>query len=165
MSEWLSFEGQGEPLVRGKLGYTIMGLWDDISTVFRTSGANRVDGECNEHPVNLALMRVPVLDGLFLWAGQIKLDQVRIAPFERIEVRLRPAPDDLVEMPDDMAARFCRLEVLEAWEDLTPDKRRGLINKISTAKAFPTREKRIGALAAHLREGTACTASRLRPLS
>ncbi len=155
MSDWLSFEGRVEPLVWGKVTYTILRLPGDVSRVLETARVKRVEGEINDHPVNLALTRAPDLDGVFLWAGQSLLERVGIVPFEPIEVRLRPAIDDLVETPDDMEAAFRRIDVLEAWEKLKPGKRRGLIYKISTAKTAQTREKRISALAQQLEEGTA----------
>jgi uncharacterized protein YdeI (YjbR/CyaY-like superfamily) len=87
-----------------------------------------------------------VVDGPFLWAGQSLLDRLGIAPGEWLEVRLRPAPDDRVDTPDDIATALRAADATAAWQTLTPGKRRGLIYQITTAKTAPTRSKRIAAL-------------------
>jgi hypothetical protein len=148
MTGYLSFEGAVEPMIWGKSTYTVLRLPPDVAAAL--SGAKRVEGEINDHPVNLAPTRAPVIDGLFLWAGQSLLDRIGIAPGERVEVRLCPAPDDRVDLPDDIAFDLRTAGALPAWEALTPGKRRGLLHKIDTAKTAATRSKRIAALVAEL---------------
>jgi hypothetical protein len=148
MTGYLSFEGVVEPIVWGRSTYTILRLPPEVATPL--NGAKRVEGEINDHPINLAPARAPVIDGLFLWAGQSLLDRIGIMPGERVEVRLRPAPDDRVDLPEDIAVELRAAEVLSAWEALTPGKRRGLLYKIDTAKTAATRAKRITALIAEL---------------
>ncbi len=109
-------------------------------------GAKRVEGEINEHPVNLALSRAPVVEGVFLWAGASLLDRVGIVPGEVLEVRLRPAPDDRVDTPEDVTLALRQADLTAVWEGLTAGKRRGLLYQIGTAKTAPTRAKRIDAL-------------------
>lgn len=148
MTGFVTFDAAVEPLQWGRAEYTILRLPPDVAAAL--AGARRVEGEIADHPVNLAISRVPVVDGVFLWAGQSLLDRVGIRPGEVVEVRLRPAPDDRVDVPDDVAAGLRAGGVTEAWAALTPGRRRGLLYKIDTAKTAPTRAKRIAALVAEL---------------
>lgn len=145
-TDWVEFEGRVEPLLWGRATYTILPLPPRIAADLQARGAKRVEGEINDHPVNLALARAPVAEGPFLWAGQSLLDRLGVAPGEVLEVRLRPAPDDRVDTPDDIAAALRAAGQTAAWEALTPGKRRGLLYQIDTAKTAPTRTKRIAAL-------------------
>jgi uncharacterized protein YdeI (YjbR/CyaY-like superfamily) len=86
------------------------------------------------------------VEGPFLWAGQSLLDRLGIAPGEPVEVRLRPAPPDEVDTPDDISLALRQADATLLWEALTPGKRRGLLYRIDTAKTPATRAKRIAAL-------------------
>lgn len=149
MTDWVAFEGVVEPVVWGKATYTVLHLPD--AAVAALGGAKRVEGEINEHWVNLALSRAPVVEGVFLWAGQSLLDRLGIAPGEPVEVRLRPAPDDQVDTPEDVAAALRAAGRTAVWEGLTAGKRRGMLYQISTAKTAATRAKRIDAMIQGLR--------------
>ena len=141
MTGWVAFEGRVEPLTWGRATYTILRLPDDA---LRSLGpTRRVEGEIAEHPVNLALSRAPVVEGVFLWTGQSLLDRIGIQPGEPVEVRLRPAPDDRVDLDPDIEAALRAEGVMAAWEALTPGKRRGLLYQVATARTEPTRLKRI----------------------
>jgi hypothetical protein len=146
MTGWQVFEGAVEPLVWGRATYTILRLPDGVASALLAAGATRVEGEIAEHPVNLAMSRAPEVEGVFLWAGQSLLDRTGITPGERVEVRLRPAPADAVDTPEDLAAALRRADRTVEWEALTPGKRRSYIYQIGTAKTAATREKRIAAL-------------------
>jgi hypothetical protein len=148
MTGWLTFEGRIEPLTLGRATYTILRLPDPVAAAL--DGAKRVEGEIADHPVNLALSRNDAVAGVFLWAGQSLLDRLGLAPGEVVEVRLRPAPDTLVDTPPDIEAALRAGGVLAAWDALTPGKRRGLIYKVATARTEATRAKRIAALVADL---------------
>jgi hypothetical protein len=148
MTGYVTFEGRIEPMVWGRSTYTILRIPRDV--VDALGPARRVEGEIAEHPVNLAPTRAPVIEGAFLWAGQSLLDRIGIAPGDVVEVRLRPAPDDRVDVPDDLALAMRAADVISVWEALTPGKRRGLLYKIDTAKTEATRQKRIGLLVAEL---------------
>ena len=150
MSDYITFTGRVETLVWGKSTYTILRLPPDVVAALHP--ARRVEGEVKDHPVNLALTRAPVVEGVFLWAGQSLLDRVGITPGEPVEVRLRAAPDDRVDTPDDIAAALRASGASAAWDALTPGKRRGLIYQISAAKTDATRSKRIAALIETLTE-------------
>jgi Bacteriocin-protection, YdeI or OmpD-Associated/Domain of unknown function (DUF1905) len=139
--DWVTFEGRVEPLVWRRSTYTILRLPPDAASAL--AAARRVEGEIADHPVNLALTRAPVVEGVFLWAGASLLDRIGITPGEPVEVRLRPAPDDRVDLDPDVEAALRAAGVLERWEALTPGKRRGLLYQISTAKTEATRAKRV----------------------
>lgn len=149
MTAWVTFEGRVEPLAWGRSTYTILRLPEDA--LHALGKCRRVEGEIAEHPVNLALSRAPVLEGVFLWTGQSLLDRIGIAPGEPVEVRLRPAPDDRVDLDPDIQAALRAGGVLARWEDLTPGRRRGLLYQIATAKTDTTRQKRILHLVESLR--------------
>ncbi len=148
MSDWVTFEGRVEPLAWGRSTYTILRLPEDV--VVSLAKCRRVEGEIADHPVNLALSRAPVVEGMFLWAGQSLLDRIGIAPGEPVEVRLRPAPDDRVDLDPDIEAALRSGGVLDRWEALTPGKRRGLLYQIATAKTEKTRLTRIAKLVGSL---------------
>jgi hypothetical protein len=150
LTEWLEFEGRIEPLDWGRATYTILRLPPDIAGALQAQRARRVEGEINDQPVNLALSRAPVVDGVFLWAGQTLLDRLSVEPGAPLEVRLRPTSADIVDTPDDLAAVLRAAGATAAWEALTPGRRRGLLYKVETAKTAPTRQKRIAALVAEV---------------
>jgi hypothetical protein len=139
MTDYVTFEGRIEPMLWGTKTYTVLRLPPDV--VSALGATRRVEGEINDHPVNLALTRAPVIDDVFLWAGQSLLDRVGIAPGEGVEVRLRPAPDDRVDVADDIMQALSG--VMAAWVAL---KQRGLLYLIDTAKTPATRAKRIAKL-------------------
>ncbi|MEM0947570.1 MAG: YdeI/OmpD-associated family protein [Pseudomonadota bacterium] len=146
MTGYISFEGRIEPMEWGKSTYTVLRLPDEVARELAAQGAKRVEGEIEEHPVNLAMSRAPVVDGVFLWAGKNLLDQLDVVPGQQLDVRLRKAPDDHVDVPDDVTARLRAAGLSEEWAALTAGKQRGLLHQISTAKRPETRAKRIDAL-------------------
>lgn len=149
MTGWVAFEGRVEPLTWGRATYTILRLPDAALTDL--GPCRRVEGEIADHPVNLALSRAPVVEGVFLWTGQSLLDRIGIQPGAPVEVRLRPAPDDRVDLDPDIEAALRSGGVLPTWKALTPGKRRGLLYQIATAKTDTTRQKRISKLIEDLR--------------
>jgi hypothetical protein len=150
MSEYITFEGRIEPMPWGRATYTVLPLPDWVESAL--SGAKRVEGEIADYPINLAPTRAPVREGAFLWAGKTLLDRIGIAAGDVIEVRLRPAPDDLVVLDDDIAAALRAAGQTARWDGLTAGKKRGLLHKIDTAKTAATRLKRIQSLINELSE-------------
>jgi hypothetical protein len=148
LPDYITFEGRIEHMVWGKATYTILRLPSKI--VAALGPTKRVEGEVNEHPVNLALTRAPVCPDVFLWAGQSLLDRIGICPGDPLEIRLRPAPDGQVDVSDDVMSGLRRAGLTEVWATLTPGRQRGLLYQISTAKTAVTRDKRISALIATL---------------
>lgn len=154
MTEYLAFEGRIEPLVLGNSTYTILRLPPQIADDLAKRGTKRVEGELAEHPINLALSRGAGVEGVFLWAGQSLLDRTSLFVGKVVEVRLRPAPDDLVDTPEDVLTALHQGDALARWGCLTPGKQRGLIYKISTAKTEPSRAKLITAMISSLLAAT-----------
>jgi hypothetical protein len=146
MSDYVEFTGRIETLEWGTSTYTIVRLPDEVAARLAAEGARRVEGEINEAPVNLAPTKAPVLEATFLWTGKSLLDRIGLAPGDEVEVRLRKAPDDEVDTPDDLAAALRAAGASHLWEALTPGKRRGMIYQIGTAKTQATRDRRIAKL-------------------
>jgi hypothetical protein len=99
MDDWIEFEGYIEPVIWGRATYTTLRLPSDVADRLVALGARRVEGEINDHPVNLALSRAPVVEGVFLWAGASLLDQLGIFAAKR---------------PDTRAARISQIVTLSA---------------------------------------------------
>jgi hypothetical protein len=148
MTDWVTFEGRVEPLSWGRATYTILRLPDAVVTALGKT--RRVEGEIADHPVNLALTRAPVVEGVFLWAGSSLLERIGITPGELVDIRLRAAPDDRVDLDPDIEAAIRAAGRLAEWEALTPGRRRGLLYPVATAKTEPTRRKRIDKLVTSL---------------
>lgn len=146
MTGWQVFEGRVEPLVWGRATYAILRLPVDAASALLAAGAARVEGKIAEHPVNLALSRAREAEDVFLWAGQNLLDRTGITTGERAGLRLRPAPPDAVDTPDDLGAALRRADLTASWEASTPGMRRGQIDRIGMAKTAATRDKRIAAV-------------------
>jgi hypothetical protein len=145
---YITFDGRIVPLTWGRATYTILPL--PAAVVAALGPARRVEGEIAEHPVNLALSRAPVVEGAFLWTGASLLARVGVAPGDAVEVRLRPAADDRVDVPDDVSAALLAAGALAAWDALSPGRRRGLLYRIDSARTAPTRAKRIAAVVAEV---------------
>lgn len=148
MSDYITFEGAVEPMEWGKATYTVLRIPPEV--VDALGKTKRVEGEINDHPVNLALTKAPVIDGVFIWAGKTLLREVGIDPGERIEVRLRAAPDDLVEVPSDVVNALRSAGLTESWDSLTAGKQRGMLYQVTSAKRAETRLKRIAKLLAEV---------------
>ncbi|MCC1491024.1 YdeI/OmpD-associated family protein [Cognatishimia sp. F0-27] len=143
-SAFVCFEAIVEPMPWGKSVYTVLRLSDAIFD--KLGRPKRVEGEINEHPVNLAPSSAPVIDGMFLWAGDSLLKRAGITPGEPVEVRLRAVDPSIVDVPPDVARALRSSGVIGAWETLTPGKRRSMLHSVETAKRAETRMRRIAAL-------------------
>ena len=146
MEDYLAFQATVEPIAWGKSTYTILRLPTSVPEVLIASGAKRVEGEIGDYPVNLALTRAPVIEGLFLWAGQSLLRDAGIQPGELLDVRLRKVDPDQVETPEDVTAALRAAGKTHAWTALTAGKRRGMLYQVVSAKRAETRTKRIAKL-------------------
>lgn len=151
MSDYHAFEARIVPMPWGDAVYTVVPLSEDV--LARLGKTKRVEGEFNDHPVNLAIAKAPtdVINTPFLWAGKSLLDRVGLAPGETFEARLRPAPDDDVEVPSDLVNALRSSGLTEVWEALTPGKRRSALYPLETAKRPETRANRIAKLLDSLR--------------
>jgi hypothetical protein len=146
MDDYISFTGRVIPMEWGDNTYTVLPLPGEVTEALAKQGARRVEGEINDHPVNLALTKAPVIDQIFLYAGKTLLKDCDITPGEEIDVRLRKADPNDVETPSDVAQALRAAGASDAWNMLTPGKQRGLLHGINTAKRAETRSKRIAAL-------------------
>ncbi len=146
MTDYISFEGRVVPMEWGDSTYTVLPLPEDITQTLQAAGAKRVEGEINDHPINLALTKAPVIEGTFLWAGKTLLADCGIEPGEWIEVRLRKADPNIVETPDDLLLALRQNNATDLWNTLTPGKQRGHLHQINTAKRAATRQARIAKL-------------------
>ena len=124
---------------------------EDIAAALKTNGAKRVEIEFNDHPFNMALTKSPVFTGTFVYAGKAILRAAAISPGEEIEVRLRKADPDLVEVPEDVMLAIRAATASGAWSALTPGKQRGLLHNVNSAKRSETRSRRISQLVDSLR--------------
>ena len=148
--EFLSFEGRIEPMVWGRSTYTVLPVPQAIAEALEAQNATRVEGEINDHPINLALSRAPAIEGVFLWTGKSLVDRIGIAPGDVLEVRLRKADAGRVDTPPDVTAALCAAGRTDDWNALTPGRRRNMLHQVETAKRQETRQKRIAALVAEL---------------
>lgn len=133
----------------GKATYTVLRIPPEV--VDALGKTKRVEGEINDHPVNLALTKAPVIDGVFVWAGKSLLREVGIEPGEQIEIRFRAAPNDLVEVPADVVNALRSAGVTDKWDSLTAGKQRGMLYQVTSAKRAETRVKRIAKLLAEVK--------------
>ena len=152
MNEWLSFLGRIEPMEWGKSTYTVLRIPEQFAVALQNSGAKRVEVELNDHPFNMALTKSPAISGTFIYTGKAILHAAGISPGEEIDVRLRKADPDLVEVPNDVTLAIRGAALTETWSALTPGKQRGLLHTVNTAKRPETRARRIAQLITALRK-------------
>lgn len=148
MSGWVAFEAAVVPLEWGRATYTVLPLPDAVMAAL--GHPKRVEGEIADHPIEAAPARAPVIEGAFLWTGKALLREIGIAPGDVVEVRLRPADPDRVDVPPDVAAAIRAAGRTEAWAATTPGRRRAALHAVADAKRADTRTRRIAALVAAL---------------
>lgn len=151
MSDYHTFDARVVPMPWGEAVYTVVPLSTEVLAALGKT--KRVEGEFNDHPVNLAIAKAPanVIDTPFLWAGKSLLDRVGLAPGDVFEARLRPAPDDAVDVPTDVMNALRSSGLTDAWDALTPGKKRSALYPVETAKRPETRANRIAKLLGSLR--------------
>ena len=111
MDDYVSFTARIIPMEWGKSTYTVLPIPDDIAEALAATGAKRVEGEIGDFPINLALTKSPVIDQVFVYTGKTFLRDSGIEPSEEVDVRMRPAPDLLVETPDDLMLALRQAEM------------------------------------------------------
>ena len=151
MSSYFEFEGRIVPMEWGTSVYTVLPLPDHISKALSAEGAKRVEGEINDHPVNLALTKAPVMDATFLYTGKSVLKAIDATPGQTLFVRLRKADPDHVDVPTDVVNAVRSAELTVVWQKLTPGRKRGLLHSVATAKRAETRARRIASLLDEIR--------------
>ena len=148
MTNYVTFEASIETMHWGKSTYTVLPLSEE--TLIALGHPKRVEGELNEHPVNLAIVRAPVIDRPFMWTGKNLLKRIGVEPGTLFEARLRPVDPDQVEIPRDVLHGLRSSGLLEAWESLSAGKRRNLLAPVEQAKRAETRANRITKMLAQL---------------
>jgi hypothetical protein len=147
--EW-AFVAPIEPVVWGRSTYTVIRIPDHLVEAARSAGTRRLEGTIDGLPVNLAVTRAPVVDDAFVWAGRSLLRRIGAEAGALVDCRLRPAHDDEVLVPTDVATRLADAGLGERWEGLTPADRRRRLYAIESAGRPETRARRIEALVAEL---------------
>ncbi|MEO1284488.1 MAG: YdeI/OmpD-associated family protein [Pseudomonadota bacterium] len=150
MSDWISFEGRVVPMEWGDSVYTVLPLPDDVYADLLAQGAKRVDVELNDCPFNMSLTKAPVIDQVFVYTGKRVLAEAGIDPGEPIDVRMRKADPNVVDVPNDVMLAIRQAGVTKAWTELTPGKQRGMLHTIQSAKREETRRSRVEKLVAEL---------------
>ncbi|MEI5583781.1 MULTISPECIES: YdeI/OmpD-associated family protein [unclassified Agromyces] len=140
-----------EPVVWGRSTYTVIRIPEELAEAARDAGTRRLEGTIEGAAVSLAVTRAPVVDGPFVWAGRFLLRRIGAEAGAPVECRLRPAHDDDVLVPADVAARLADAGVLERWEGLPPSDRRRRLYPIESAGRPETRARRLQALVDELR--------------
>lgn len=144
MSDYVEFDGRIVPLKWGKSVYTVLPLPQNVMNALART--KRVEGEINDHPINLAITRAPGIDTAFLWTGKSLLLEIGAKPGESVEVRLRPIDPGIVDLPDDISAALRASGKTARFQQLSAGKQRSLIHLVNTAKRPQTRAKRIATL-------------------
>ncbi|MEO0783318.1 MAG: YdeI/OmpD-associated family protein, partial [Pseudomonadota bacterium] len=130
--------------------YTVLPLPDDVYADLQVQGAKRVDVELNDCPFNMSLTKAPVIDQVFVYTGKRVLAEAGIDPGEPIDVRMRKADPNVVDVPNDVMLAIRQAGVTKAWTELTPGKQRGMLHTIQSAKREETRRSRVEKLVAEL---------------
>jgi hypothetical protein len=122
--------------------FTIVPLPSEVISALGPT--RRVEGELNEHPATLAISSAPneATGTPFLWAGKSMPDRAGLRPGDPLEARLRAASDDAVDVPADVLNALRSGGALDAWDRLSPGKKRALLHRIDTAKRAATRASR-----------------------
>ncbi|MEM6384989.1 MAG: YdeI/OmpD-associated family protein [Pseudomonadota bacterium] len=140
---YVSFQTTVTPVEWGRSTYTVIVLPDSIAEHFAATGTKRVEGEINDHPINVGLAKADAMPGTFIWAGKAFLEAAGIEPGTKIELRLRAADPNQVDVPNDVVSALTASGKLADWNALTPGKQRGFLHQVNTAKRAETRHKRI----------------------
>lgn len=147
--DWVYFEGVIAPMDWGKNTYTILPLPDEVVAAL-PEGTKRVEGEFGDFPINLALTKAPVIDGVFVYTGKAFLRDSGLEVGVPFDARIRAVDPDLVETPEDVMAALRAAGRSADWAALTPGQQRGRLHLVNTAKRADTRTKRIATLIAEL---------------
>lgn len=142
-----AFEGQIDRFGVGKtrkVWYTVVFLPADIAAElpFAQYPRLRIDGEIADLPVAGAWM--PTGDGrrYFIVAPRI-LRGAAVGAGDLVEMRFGIADQTAMDMPDALVRALSRNDAAaEAWNRLTPGKRRGMTHRVHAARTEPTRERR-----------------------
>ncbi|MEM9701231.1 MAG: YdeI/OmpD-associated family protein [Planctomycetota bacterium] len=118
----------------------------------------RVDAEVSSGPgrpivpLNAALM--PAGGRRYLLLSKRTLQEAGLGPGDPVTVRLCVADQDAVDVPEDLhAALSGRSAAADAWEELSPGRRRSFVYRVDSAVREETRARRIAEVIAELLGG------------
>ncbi|WP_420012770.1 hypothetical protein [Tateyamaria sp.] len=124
---WVAFEGVIAPMEWGKNTYTVLRLPEDVIAAL-PKGTKRIEGEFGDFPVNLALTKAPVIDGVFVYTGKAFLRDSGLTPGEVFEARVRAVDPDLVEIPEDLSAALRAAGRSADWAALSAGQQRSRLH-------------------------------------
>lgn len=128
-----------------KLWYNVVFLPVELvaELPFRAHPRLRVEGEIADLPIEGAWM--PTGDGRrYLIVAPRLLQEAGVAIGDLVEVRLRVADQDAVDMPPELAAALAaHADARTAWDGLCAGKRRVFAHRVSAAKSPATRARRV----------------------
>jgi hypothetical protein len=153
MTDDVEFDAVLEPLVWGRNTYTIIRVPRELEDAAAAWPTRRVEGEIEGVEVNLGLNRAEpsVLEAPFLYAGASLQRRLGLEPGEVARCRLRPADPDEVPLPDDVREALEDADALDAFELMSPGRRRRALAEIELAAKAETRARRVAALVRDLR--------------
>lgn len=140
------FTGRLETVLWGRNHYTVIRVPAALADDARHAGTRRVAGTIDGVGVNVALNRVPVVDGSFLWAGRSLLRRLEAEPGEPVDCVLEPADPDAVDLPDDVRLALADAGATDRWEALPAPARRRRLHAVTSAGRAETRARRIADL-------------------
>lgn len=146
---WLWFDGVIQPMEWGKNTYTVLRLPDSV-TIALPDGTKRIEGEFGDFPINLALTKAPVMDGVVVYTGKTFLRDSGLEVGKVFEARIRPVDPNMVDVPDDVLNAIRSAGKIESWAALTSGQQRSRLHLVNTAKRADTRVKRIQKLTSEL---------------
>ncbi|KKB08885.1 YdeI/OmpD-associated family protein [Devosia chinhatensis] len=101
----------------------------------------RVEGEINDYPFSGAF--IPSSQGHHLILGSARLKAMGLKVGMPVELRFNIADQDCVDVPEELLGTLSGDKAAQqAWDALTPGKRRGLAHFVGSAKTGATRDKR-----------------------
>ncbi len=100
----------------------------------------RVEGEVNGHPYEGALHHAGGERFVMLPKRWLRASGVREGQF--VEVEIRPADPNRVDVPEELDRAIREAGLTEAWAELTPGTRRSMAYHVTSAKRSETRERR-----------------------
>jgi Bacteriocin-protection, YdeI or OmpD-Associated len=121
-----------------------------VSARLADSRAKRIEGSINDIEINLALVRAPIVEGRFLWAGDSLMRRLGVTPGEPLSVKVRPADPDVVVIPEDIRMTIDDAGVGDAWRSLSAGRQRSELYRIESARTPATRQRRIAELVERL---------------
>jgi hypothetical protein len=128
----------------GSYHYTVVYLPPDIAAELPFAQSSRLRIEADIAGVAVKGAWQPSNGRWFLMLPKSPMRKAGIAVGARVEVAFRLAPQDEVDLPDELR-QLLRADpaVQAAWQQLTPGKQRGLAYMVSSAKRAETRCARL----------------------